>query len=147
MEDSSNHVSVLCKEFNNRCPCCLQQFHDISALDKKYLFSRYICTSFPIKLKPEGLSETQRQSFGTFTNLVCHLVCFVLSYFASLPTLVPRTGNHIVWNFSFFHGLKRYFILSGKIMPQHSRMRIHSTRVKEENKNNTLCSFLIHTRK
>ena len=24
MEDSSNHVCVLCKEFNNRCPCCLQ---------------------------------------------------------------------------------------------------------------------------
>ena len=24
MEDSFNHVSVLCKEFNNRCPCYLQ---------------------------------------------------------------------------------------------------------------------------
>ena len=47
MEDSSNHVSVLCKEFNNRCPCCLQWFHDISALDKKTCLVVIFAHHFP----------------------------------------------------------------------------------------------------
>ena len=47
MEDSSNHVSVLCKEFNNRCPCCLQQFHDIFALDKKNCLVVIFAHHFP----------------------------------------------------------------------------------------------------
>lgn len=47
MEDSSNHVSVLCKEFNNRCPCCLQQFHDISALDNKTCLVVIFAHHFP----------------------------------------------------------------------------------------------------